>query len=140
MKQRNYGYIRTIPGDNIGTAMPDSVTHDEIPPSVVGFPDCMLSEPSDSEPNGYSSEIWGLFLRTFANEQPHTSGHAQDPPITGNSFEINKPLQGLSGGTWQSLGGYFDYRQWTARDRFVELDNAIAATSNQQRFEFQKTA
>ena len=61
----------------------------------------------------------------------------QDPPITSHSREINKPLQGPSGGPWQSLGGYFDYSQWAARERFVELDKAIAAIPYHQGFDLE---
>ena len=117
--------------------MPNSATHDEIPPSVVGFPDIILNELSDSETNGYSSEMWSLFLRTFADEQEHISQRVQHPPTTTHSCETNKPFQRLSGGPWQSLGGYFDYSQWAARERFVQLDKAIAAIPYQG-FDLQK--
>lgn len=29
---------------------------------------------------------------------------------------------------WLSLGGHFDYVYWTDRDRFLELDKAIASS------------
>jgi hypothetical protein len=41
-----------------------------------------------------------------------------------------KPLQKLPPGPWRSLGGYFDYSKWSERDRFLELDHAILATSD----------
>jgi hypothetical protein len=120
--------------------MPNTATHNEIPLSVVGSPDCMLSELSNSESNGYSSEIWGLFLREFTDEQTQKSQPMQDARVNTTPCEINTPpLQELSRGHWQSLGGYFDYSQWAARERFVELDNAIAATPYHQILELQET-
>lgn len=40
---------------------------------------------------------------------------------------MRAPLQKLEAGPWRSLGGYFDYSLWPERDRFLELDRAIAA-------------
>jgi len=40
---------------------------------------------------------------------------------------VAEPLEKLPEGPWRSLGGYFDYSTWADRDRFLELDRAIAA-------------
>ena len=36
-------------------------------------------------------------------------------------------MEKLAAGPWRSLGGYFDYSHWPDRERFLELDKAIAA-------------
>ena len=46
------------------------------------------------------------------------------------SCETETPLQKASAGSWVSLGGYFDYSTWADRERFVELDRAIAASGD----------
>ena len=45
-----------------------------------------------------------------------------------NKFRTEQvgPIQKLAAGPWRSLGGYFDYSAWTDRERFRELDRAIA--------------
>ena len=39
----------------------------------------------------------------------------------------HEPLVKLTPGPWISLGGYLDYEGWADRERFLELDRAIAA-------------
>ncbi len=36
------------------------------------------------------------------------------------------PAPKLEAGPWRSLGGYLNYAEWAERDRFVELDAALA--------------
>jgi len=43
------------------------------------------------------------------------------------AHENRGPLQPVAAGPWRSLGGYFDYSHWAERERFLELDRAIAA-------------
>jgi hypothetical protein len=47
--------------------------------------------------------------------------------VPGSLREIKPPLEKLADGPWRSLGGYFDYSLWPERERFLELDRAIAA-------------
>ena len=82
-----------------------------------------------------SSETWSSVLRGFADEQENGAPHMLDEGISTHSCETHTPLQKLSGGAWQSLGGYFDYSDWAARERFMELDKAIAAAPYYQRSE-----
>ena len=57
------------------------------------------------------------FLRdslTVLADQPHT-----------DSTSLHVTLADLPASQWRSLGKRFDYRDWEARDRFLELDAAI---------------
>jgi hypothetical protein len=96
-----------------------------------GMPACMLnSEPAshaarDLE-NG-SIESWIAALLKLAEEQERAAGMVQDAGIGMPSRENKCPLPKLAEGPWRSLGGYFDYSLWADRDRFLELDRAIAA-------------
>ncbi len=52
------------------------------------------------------------------------------------SRELKPPLQKLAAGPWRSLGGYFDYSLWPDRERFLELDKAIASGQELREPEF----
>ena len=43
------------------------------------------------------------------------------------------PAAKLPAGPWRSLGGYMDYSGWEDRERFLELDAAIARRREQEK-------
>jgi hypothetical protein len=73
------------------------------------------------------SETWLAILRGFAEEpdRPARSNprYRQDGITSPGSLG---PLEKVAPGPWRSLGGYFDYGSWEDRERFLELDAAIA--------------
>jgi hypothetical protein len=87
----------------------------------------MLTELISLESPRDYSEKWTSLVREFAEEQERGHRHVDKARDNTRPCEINMPRRKLSGGPWQSLGGYFDYSDWTARERFMELDEAIAA-------------
>lgn len=55
-----------------------------------------------------------------------------------DSQETSEPAAGIPAkklppGPWRSLGGYMDYSGWDERERFLELDAAIARIREQDR-------
>jgi hypothetical protein len=46
------------------------------------------------------------------------------------AIETSTPIPRFPPGPWRSLGGYFDYSQWPDRDRFLELDRALASAQH----------
>ena len=87
-----------------------------------------------------NSEAAISLLRELAREQeildrpPHENRTCQRP------WENSSPLQKVPPGEWRSLGGYFDYSHWVDRERFLELDKAIAANQRSQVFEVEPDA
>ena len=57
------------------------------------------------------------------------SSEQRGDSISGHAWEIDieakTTLHLLPKGPWRSLGGYLDYTDWSDRDRFIELDDAI---------------
>ena len=76
---------------------------------------CSRLVASKTESEGF--EAWVTTLTTVTGEEAESSP------------EIKPPLEKLPEGPWRSLGGYFDYRHWPDRDRFLELDKAIATNA-----------
>jgi hypothetical protein len=104
------------------------------PQLAEGIAGCLLnglvSPPIES--GNETVEHWIAILTQLAEEQErgHRSGRDQAKRETtsdDSTREMRAPLQKLEAGPWRSLGGYFDYSLWPERDRFLELDRAIAA-------------
>ena len=96
----------------------------------------MLNELITSESTSDNSGSWSSLLREFAEEQESATLHRENTGRNNPLCELNKRLPKLSAVPWQSLGGYFDYSNWVDRERFVELDKAIAAFPYYQRSVF----
>jgi hypothetical protein len=88
-----------------------------------------------SELDGNSEAAISL-LHELAQEQEFQN---RRPPAEARTcqrqWENGSPLRKLPPSEWRSLGGYFDYCLWADRERFMELDKAIAATQRSQIFE-----
>ena len=87
---------------------------------------CLFNGLVPSRSGNDDFEAWIATLTQLAEE------HEQEVRITRNvrtdisSREVRPPLPKLAAGPWRSLGGYFDYSHWPDRERFLELDKAIA--------------
>ncbi len=113
----------------------DSSTRNETPQPVVGLPGCIFNGLTTAQSNNVgSAKLISLLLEWSGEQQCETRG-AQGTQIDACSHEISTPLQKVSAGPWMSRGGYFDYSGWAARERFVELDNAIAGSAIIKEFE-----
>jgi hypothetical protein len=75
-----------------------------------------------------SSEAAIFLLRELAREQEVLDHPPQESRACQRPWENSSPLQKVPPGEWRSLGGYFDYSHWVDRERFLELDKAIAAS------------
>jgi hypothetical protein len=110
--------------------MSNSSIRDEIPQPVVGLPGCMFNNGlTTAQSNNVGSAKLISLLLEWGDEQQRETRGAQGTQINTCSHEINTPLQKVSAGPWMSCGGYFDYSDWAARERFVELDKAIAGSA-----------
>jgi hypothetical protein len=76
-------------------------------------------------------------LRELARAQEAGIERLQESKAQHRTYEYSCPLQRLPPSEWRSLGGYFDYCHWADRERFVELDRAIAAAQRGQIFELE---
>jgi hypothetical protein len=113
--------------DKLGLDLSNSLTCNELYYPVIALPDGMINGVITTEPERSNSEAWSSLLRPFADEYEGGIRRIQDSGVSARSCEIHAPFLKVSAGPWQSLGGRFDYSDWGARERFVELDQAIAA-------------
>ena len=79
-------------------------------------------------------------LRELARVQELENQRPQEARVYQRTYEYTPPLQRLPPSEWRSLGGYFDYSLWADRDRFVELDRAIAASQQSQIYDLEADA
>jgi hypothetical protein len=84
-----------------------------------------------------SSEAAILLLQEIARAQELGNRRIQESRTPQRSSEYSAPLRKLPPSPWLSLGGYFDYVHWADRERFMELDRAIAASQRNQVFELE---
>ena len=100
---------------------------------VDTLPVCMLNDLLAAELNDLNTGTWKAFLREFAPEPESSFDLAEEDAPEILSPEVKAPLHRLETGRWCSLGGYLDYSDWTARERFLELDRAIACDQQHHR-------
>jgi len=103
-----------------------SSTHNEIPQPVIGLPGCNFNELTTALPNGFGPTTLIRLLLDWAREQQRETRGVGQTEVNVCSHAIDTPLSKVSAGPWISAGGYFDYSDWAARERFMELDKAIA--------------
>jgi hypothetical protein len=75
-------------------------------------------------------EDWIAILTSQADEQHQETRIVRSEDSPNAPRESRLPLQKLKESPWRSLGGYFDYSDWPERDRFMELDKAIASSQD----------
>jgi hypothetical protein len=95
----------------------------EIAQLAEGLPGCMFNELLT---NDGDSEKWLALFREFTEEPPRAKRRIQDIGRTDATSPESGPLQKVEPGPWRSFGGYLDYTHWQDRERFLELDAAIA--------------
>jgi hypothetical protein len=105
----------------------NSEPFNETPRIAERTPDVILSGLVASSMDSASFEAWVASLKIFADEQEEDIRLRPNWGLGASSREVKPPLEKLAAGPWTSLGGYFDYSLWPDRERFLELDKAIAA-------------
>lgn len=109
--------------------MPDLATADQIAQLTAFLPGGLVRERLTAEIRDDASEVWqSLFHRSGAESRSRTGRL----PLVGKETDTNpsdtsQPLQKVAEGPWRSLGGCLDYTNWKDRERFLELDRAIAS-------------
>ena len=89
-----------------------------------------------SEIDGNSAAAISL-LQELAREQEFENRRHQEVRTIQRPWENSSPMRKLPPSEWRSLGGYFDYCQWADRERFMELDKAIASSQRGQMYELE---
>jgi hypothetical protein len=79
-----------------------------------------------AKPDGEGFEAWIATLLKLVAEQEKEVPVSRSTSGDGSPREVKAPLEKLAAGPYRSLGGYFDYSHWADRERFLELDRAIA--------------
>ena len=77
-------------------------------------------------------EAWIATLAKLAEEHESRPFLVRDKRADCAPRDLKPALPKLPAGPWRSLGGYFDYSDWSERERFLELDRAIAASQDLQ--------
>jgi hypothetical protein len=63
----------------------------------------------------------------FTSEPRYCKNHTHEGGDLSAGLETRTHIPKVPHGPWRSLGGCFDYSQWEDRDRFLELDKALAS-------------
>jgi hypothetical protein len=84
-----------------------------------------------------SADLAISLLRELARAQEFEEPRTQEARAYQRPNEYTCPLEKVPPGEWRSLGGYFDYTHWADRERFMELDRAIAASHRRQTYELE---
>lgn len=79
-------------------------------------------------------------LRELARAQESGTAALQEVRSHQRPYESTPPMPKLPPSEWRSLGGYFDYCLWADRERFMELDRAIAAAQRGQMYAIETDA
>ena len=115
--------------------MTNSHNFNETSRSPEGIPSCIFQGIIAPQGEDDRFEVWIAALQKLAEQQDREvrerSARVVNDAANGAAApEIKPPLPKLAAGPWRSLGGYFDYTHWADRERFLELDKAIAASQD----------
>jgi hypothetical protein len=66
------------------------------------------------------------FVTSVSNQNADENG-TYDSDELSVAIETSAPIPRFPPGPWRSLGECFDYSHWPDRDRFLELDGALAS-------------
>jgi hypothetical protein len=110
--------------------MPQLTSRNEIGNSVGGF-DYFINNLPTAEIDDNASALRLSFFGQHGLLEPDSAvdDTAHDRIDGDASSGSSTPLSMLPFSPWRSFGGYLDYSGWAARERFLELDKAIAAVS-----------
>lgn len=106
----------------------------ETPQRALGIQGCIVNGLVSAKPEGESFEAWIVALTKLAEQHEREARFTRDSGSSSShhtrleTCETKPPLEKVAEGPWRSLGGYFDYSLWPDRERFMELDRAIAAS------------
>lgn len=113
--------------------MTNLTSFNQTPQPAEAIPGYVLNKMLAVEAESDNFETWIATLTRLAEEHERRARVAENlashsPSNTrSEAGETKPPLQKVADGPWRSLGGYFDYSLWPDRERFMELDRAIAA-------------
>jgi hypothetical protein len=102
-------------------------TFNETPQPAQGIAGYIFNGLAASKTENVSFEAWIATLAKLAEDHEREARIAHDGAVGVPPRETKPPLQKVAASPWRSLGGYFDYSHWPERERFLELDKAIAS-------------
>ena len=105
-------------------------TSDQIAQLTASLPGALVRTRRTTRISDDDSQVWQSLLSAYAPElknEKSLNSIARDKTTDGPR-EIRGPLAKAAPGPWRSLGGFLDYSRWEDRERFLELDRAIAAS------------
>ena len=106
--------------------MPYLATASDIIQLQEALPEGLFSNNHLAKEETSNGNPWLALLSQFTRENDDFESRSRRL----RSQEATKPnwnVQKVAPGPWRSLGGVFDYSDWPDRERFLELDRAIAA-------------
>ena len=106
--------------------MTNAQTHNRTPQPGEGIAGYVFNGLIASKTESDNFETWIATLTKLAEQHEREARVAHDVE-TANAVREIKPLPKVEMGPWRSLGGCFDYTHWADRERFLELDKAIAS-------------
>lgn len=106
------------------------ITNNEAPHGATPLVGYLFDGLVISESYGSSDAAISL-LQELARSHELGARRSHEARSHQRSYESCSRLEKVPPSEWRSLGGYFDYTHWADRDRFMELDRAIAAQRNQ---------
>ena len=92
--------------------------------AAEGMAACFMNGLTASKTEHDSFENWVATLTRLAEQHERAERLARERET---AYTAKPPLEKVPEGPFRSLGGYFDYTHWADRERFMELDRAIAA-------------
>jgi hypothetical protein len=112
--------------------------YNETPQPAAGIAGYIFNGLNASKTESDSFESWIATLTKLAEQHEREARVTRDAEPAGPAREVKAPLPKLEAGPWRSLGGYFDYTHWADRERFLELDKAIAASQDLRESEMER--
>jgi hypothetical protein len=111
--------------------MPYLSTASEIAPLLELFPGSTLNELFGVNSDDAASGTWlADALDEYTLDSCYSVRENDHQDAVGIALgETSTPLPRLAAGAWRSLGGCLDYSGWKDRDRFLQLDKAIASAA-----------
>jgi hypothetical protein len=107
----------------------------EIAKITEGFPGYVFGDTPVAELKSQDSDPWLAVVRNFTRKSAKADNRLRrlqgDEMRALETVEVKEPLQRVPESPWRSLGGFLDYSNWHDRERFLELDRAIAQSARE---------
>ena len=112
--------------------MTNITDYNQTPQPAEGIVGCVFNGRVVSKSEKEEFESWIATLMKLAEQHEREARAAEQAAAVAATVqrEMKAPLEKVQAGPWRSLGGYFDYTHWADRERFMELDRAIAASQD----------